>query len=192
MKRRQFALGLGTIAAGSAAAVGSGAFTSVEADRTISAEVEQDSDAFLELDALGATERSSAADQVEFEFPSLAEQTEGEGVNEQNPQGLGSDSVYRFESDVEGSDGLLEITNSGTQPVDVFAEQQTTGDVPKVDIFDIDSEDESDGLLTADDPANLEVGDELHVGFQIDTFGVDVASYEIVLTIIADADHETD
>ena len=191
MRRRQFILGLGTIAAGSAAAVGSGAFTSVEADRTISAEVAQDSDAFLELDAPGEAERSSAGDQVEFEFPSLAEQTDVD-VNEENPQGLGADSVYRFASDVEGSDGLLRITNSGTQPIDVFAEQQTTGDVPEVDIFGVEPETE---LLTPGNPfKDLEVGVELRVGFEIDTFGVDVQddSYDIALTIVADADHETD
>ena len=191
MRRRQFILGLGTIAAGSAAAVGSGAFTSVEADRTISAEVAQDSDAFLELDAPGEAERSSAGDQVEFEFPSLAEQTDVD-VNEENPQGLGADSVYRFASDVEGSDGLLRITNSGTQPVDVFAEQETTEDVPEVDIFGVEPETE---LLTPENPfEDLGVGEELRVGFEIDTFGVDVQddSYDIALTIVADADHETD
>ena len=191
MKRRQFVLGLGTIAASGAAAVGSGAFTSVEADRTISVETAQDSDAFLKLDTPGKAERSSSGDLVEFEFPSLAEQVEDD-VNPQNPQGLGSDSVYRFASDVDGSNGLLKITNSGTQPVDVFAEQETSGDVPEVDIFNIDTGD----LLTPESPfEDLEVGEEtLRVGFQIDTFGVDVRddSYDIALTIVADADHETD
>ena len=195
MNRRTFVLGLGTVAAGSAAAVGSGAFTSVEADRTISAEVAQDSDAFLELDALGASGieggRSGAGDTVAFEFPSSDEQTEDD-PNPQNPQGLGADSVYRFASDVEGSDGLLRITNSGTQPVDVFAEQETIEDVPEVDIFGVDPETE---LLTPENPfENLGVGEELRVGFEIDTFGVDVQddSYDIMLTIVADADHETD
>ena len=189
MKRRQFVLGLGTIAASGAAAVGSGAFTSVEADRTISVETAQDSDAFLKLDTPGKAERSSSGDLVEFEFPSLAEQVEDD-VNPQNPQGLGSDSVYRFASDVDGSNGLLKITNSGTQPVDVFAEQETSGDVPEVDIFNVETGD----LLTPESPfEDLEVGEEtLRVGFQIDTFGVDVDSYDIALTIVADADHETD
>ena len=187
MKRRKFVLGLGATAAGGATVLGSGAFTSVDADRTISVETAQDSDAFLEMDALGDAERSSAGDQVEFEFPSLAEQKEDD-VNPQNPQGLGTESVYRFASDVEGSDGLLRITNSGTQSVDVFAEQQTTGDVPEVDIFDIETGD----LLTSETPfEGLEVGEELRVGFQVDTMGVDTGDYDIVLTIVADADHDS-
>lgn len=187
MKRRQFVLGLGTVAASGAAIVGSGAFTSVEADRTISVETAQDSDAFLKLDTPGKAERSSSGDLVEFEFPSLAEQVKDD-VNPQNPQGLGSDSVYRFASDVEGSNGLLRITNGGTQPVDVFAEQETTGDVPEVEIFDVATGD----LLTSENTQSLDVGEELRVGFQIDTTGVDTGEYDIVLTIIADAKHETD
>ena len=188
MKRRKFILGFGATAASGAALLGSGAFSSVEADRNIAVETAKDSDAFLELDPKGEAERSSAGDQVEFEFPSLAEQVEDD-VNPQNPEGLGADSVYRFESDVEGSDGLLRVTNSGTQPVDVFAEQQTTGDVPEVNIFDVDSK----NLLTPENPfEDLGVGEELSVGFQIDTFGVDTGDYDIVLTIVADADNEAD
>lgn len=187
MKRRQFVLGFGTVAASGAATVGSGAFTSVEADRTVSVETAQDSDAFLKLDALGEAERSSAGDLVEFEFPSLGEQADND-VNPQNPQGLGSDSVYRFASDVEGSNGLLRITNSGTQPVDVFAEQETTGNVPEVRIFDVKTGD----LLTSENPEEIGIGEQLHVGFRIDTMGVETSEYDIVLTIVADAEHETD
>lgn len=194
MKRRTLILGLGTTAAVGSAAVGTGAFTSVEADRTISVDTAQDSDAFLKLDALGESGinggRSGAGNTVAFEFPSSDEQTD-DSVNPQNPQGLGADSVYRFASDIDGSDGLLRITNSGTQPVAVFAEQQTTGDIPEVDLFDVNT----DNLLTSDDPYEaLGVGEELRVGFQIDTFGVDVQeeSYDIVLTIVADANHKTD
>lgn len=190
MKRRQFVLGLGAVTASGATLLGSGASTSVRADRTISVETAQDSDAFLELDALGAAERSSAGDVVEFAFPSLAERV-GDDVNPQNPQGLGRDSIYRFASDVNGSDGLLGITNNGTQLVDVYAEQEqkqkTSGDAPVVDIFDIETGD----LLTSGNPGALDVGREVSVGFRIDTTGVDTREHDIVLTIVADAEDET-
>lgn len=189
MKRRQFISGLGAVTASGAAILGSGAFTSVQAERSLVVETAQDSDAFLKLDALGALQRSGAADLVEFEFPSLAEQVKDD-VNSQNPQGLGVDSVYRFDSDVNGSDGLLRITNHGTQPVDVFAEQKATGSgQPVVTIYNVDTGD----LLTSDSPyADLGVGEELRVGFQINTEGVDVQdeSFDVVLTINADANHE--
>ena len=186
MKRRQFVLGLGAVTASGATLLGSGAFTSVRADRTISVETAQDSEAFLELDALGEPERSVAGDTVEFEFPSLAEQ-EVDDVNPQNPQGLGRDSVYRFASDVDGSNGLFQITNNGTQPVDVFAEQQTSGDVPDIDIFDVGTGE----LLRSGSPGILDIGTELNVGFRIDTTGVDTHEHDIVLTIVADAEDET-
>lgn len=190
MKRRQFVLGLGAVTASGATLLGSGAFTSVSADRTISVETAQDSEAFLELDALGLSGirggRSGAGNTVAFEFPSLAEQEEDD-VNPQNPQGLGRDSVYRFASDVDGSNGLLQITNNGTQSVDVFAEQQTSGDVPEIDIFDVGTGD----LLTSGSPGTLDVGGELNVGFRIDTTGVDTREHDIDLTIVADAEGET-
>lgn len=186
MKRRQFVLGLGAVTASGATLLGSGAFTSVRADRTISVETAQDSEAFLELDALGEPERSLAGDTVEFEFPGPDEQDEDD-VNPQNPQGLGRDSVYRFASDVDGSNGLLQITNSGTQSVDVFAEQKTSGDVPEIDIFDVETGD----LLTSGSPGTLDVEGELNVGFRIDTTGVDTDDHDIDLTIVADAEDET-
>jgi hypothetical protein len=187
MKRRQFVLGLGAVTASGATLLGSGAFTSVRADRTISVETAQDSEAFLELDALGLSGirggRSGAGNTVAFEFPSLAEQEEDD-VNPQNPQGLGRDSVYRFASDVDGTNGLFLIRNNGTQRVDVFAEQQkTSGDVPEIDIFDVETGD----LLTSGSPGTLDVGTELDVGFRIDTMGVETDEHDIDLTIVADA-----
>ena len=47
MKRRKFTIGLGSLVAGSAAAVGTGAFTSVHADRSIEVQVSNDADGFL-------------------------------------------------------------------------------------------------------------------------------------------------
>ncbi len=49
MKRRKFLIGAGALAAGGAAALGSGAFTSVEADRDISVEVTGDNNALVRL-----------------------------------------------------------------------------------------------------------------------------------------------
>ncbi len=50
MNRRNVLVGLGTIVAGGGAALGTGAFSSVEADRTVNVSVEGDSSAFLQLD----------------------------------------------------------------------------------------------------------------------------------------------
>ncbi|MCU4743882.1 hypothetical protein [Natronoglomus mannanivorans] len=49
MNRRNVLLGLGTVVAGGGAALGTGAFSSVEANRTVSIQVAEDDSAFLSL-----------------------------------------------------------------------------------------------------------------------------------------------
>ncbi|MDR5673202.1 hypothetical protein RH858_08575 [Halalkaliarchaeum sp. AArc-GB] len=49
MERRKFVIGMGSLAAGGAAAMGSGAFSTVEADRTVSVSTANDADAYLGL-----------------------------------------------------------------------------------------------------------------------------------------------
>lgn len=192
MRRRTFMLGLGTTAAGGASLIGSGAFTSVEAERTISVETAADSDAFLKLDALGEPERSVDGSRVSFSFPSQGETLDdpiGRNPNPQNPSGLGSDSTYRFASDVDNGT-LLRVINSGTQPVDVFAIQENRGSSePEVTLFNVDSD--GSGLLHPESPyEDLGTGEELCVGFQIDTTGVDVGNYTVTLKIVADVNRK--
>ncbi|MCU4719004.1 hypothetical protein [Halapricum hydrolyticum] len=120
---------------------------------------------------------------IEFEFPSLAER-ELDDPNPQKPQGLGTDSVYRFSSDVNGSEGLFIIQNQGTQPVDVYSTQENTNNLPDVDIFDIETGD----ILTESDPyRSLDVGKAIALGIQVDTYGVDVKddAYQVALIINA-------
>jgi hypothetical protein len=50
MERRKFLIGAGSAAVGSSAIIGSGAFTSVQADRTVTVETTNDSGAYLTLD----------------------------------------------------------------------------------------------------------------------------------------------
>jgi len=49
LNRRQALIGIGSLAVGSGAALGSGAFTSVEADRTVTVQTAADTDAYLSL-----------------------------------------------------------------------------------------------------------------------------------------------
>jgi len=53
LNRRNTLIGLGTIVAGGGAALGTGAFSSVEADRDVSLETTGDSDALLQLEVSG-------------------------------------------------------------------------------------------------------------------------------------------
>jgi len=106
---------MGSLAAGGAAAIGSGAFTSVEADRSLSIAVAGDADAFLSI--------KRATDSSGNVYPNALEYVEGN----QNTGTLSLD--FTNSGDTAGSasginenaktifDNLLDITNNGTQDV---------------------------------------------------------------------------
>lgn len=96
MNRRNVLIGLGAVAAGGGAVLGSGAFSQVTADRTVSVSAAADSSAQLGIAVTGDLAGSNN-DTIAFELG-------GNGVN--------LDAVTRF-------DGALTITNNGTNAVDV-------------------------------------------------------------------------
>jgi len=184
MKRRTLIAGLGTLTASSIFAVGSGAFTSNSAERSVSVSVADDGYAFLRLNERGSGERSEM-DGGELEF-TLPGDDEGDYPTEgpTDPEGLGTDSIYRFGSDAAHDEsGLFAIRNQGTQPVEVYSTQATTEGVPSVAMYDVETGD----LLTEgsrSSPLNPGTG-PLVCGLQIDTQGVSVQkdAYDVNLTI---------
>ena len=115
MERRKFLIGAGSAAVGSSAIIGSGAFTSVEAEREVSIEVAGDANAFLTITRArddGGTAYPNAQEYVEvddngevsLDFTN-AEDTEGSSAS-----GINQDAKTIF-------DNLLDITNNGTQEV---------------------------------------------------------------------------
>lgn len=184
--RRKFLVGLcgGSIA--TALTVGSGAFSTVNADRAVSIEVASDANAYLRLTQRGAGRRSyidGNGDTLGFDIPGPDEDEYG-GTN---PQGVGTDSVYRFGEDAASDEkGLFGVENQGTQPVEIYSTQSDTSGVPSVTIFDV----ETGERLTENSRSDpLSVGDKLLCGLEIDTHGVDVRDeeYEVTLTINAEA-----
>jgi hypothetical protein len=190
MNRRTVLAGLGSLTAGGLA-VGSGAFTSVNAERSVSVATSRDSDAYLELVPIGRGFRSATdGPELEFNIPGLGE-TGDDGYNEQDPEGVGVDSVYRFGRDGQADEpGLFEIRNQGTQPVRVWTTQpQLENGEPKVDIYNV----ENGEVLTEDDRSRLvEVGGEpILGGLRIDTHGVDPGKrFEVVIRINAAVERE--
>lgn len=102
MERRKFLLGVGSLTAASAAAMGTGAFSYVRADRNMSVNVKGDSKAYLKL-ASTSEYASENSGQLELEF---------DGSNDQNGKGLNKDADSRF-------DKVFEIKNQGTNDVRV-------------------------------------------------------------------------
>ena len=115
MKRRTLMIGLGATAAGGSALVGSGAFTSVQADRDVEIDVADDSDAFLQLqpaedgdgDELpNGQYADSSGGTLELNFTGDNDRIDGggEGFNARANTGVSR---------------VFEVRNQGTQEVEV-------------------------------------------------------------------------
>lgn len=115
MDRRKFLIGAGSLAAGSAAAVGTGAFTQVNADRTLSIDVAGDASAFLSI--------SKAKDSNDNVYPNAKEYVEIDDNGEvsldftqvEDTEDASASGINRNAKSI--FDNLLDITNNGTQKV---------------------------------------------------------------------------
>ena len=113
MKRRTVVLGLGGLIAGGGALIGTGAFDTVEAERTVSVETAGDADAFLGLEDARGDGEYVEADNGTIQI-NLDGNTEGaEGLNQN------ADTTFRE---------LVEVTNQGTQTVETINLEMFTPD----------------------------------------------------------------
>ena len=143
MERRKFVIGMGSIAAGSAAAVGTGAFTSVSADRGVTVEVDDDNDAYLGLEAERDDIISDDGDDGQLTLD-LGSQTTNEGTDYEG-EGFNKEAITEV-------DGVFRITNQGT------------------DTVDLEIENDVDGLeTTLQDPNDRGPGDSTLVDIVVDT-----------------------
>jgi len=106
-------------------ALGTGAFTSVSAERSVTIDTADDAYAFLRLNERGGGERSEIdGGTLVFNIPG-DDESGYPSENPTDPEGLGTDSVYRFGEDAAHDEaGLFAIRNQGTQPVNVYSTQR--------------------------------------------------------------------
>jgi len=112
MHRRKFIARLGSFAAAGAAGIGTGAFTSVQADRDVTVDVGDDTGSFL---ALSPVPRSGNADYVEVESGQLSADLSG-----------GNDLVFGDGVNSGGTTvigNLFRIENQGTQTTYVWLQE---------------------------------------------------------------------
>jgi hypothetical protein len=115
--RRRFLIGLGTLAAGGAAVLGTDAFSSVDAERTASIQVAGDASALLELAPAPA-----GSEYVEITDGTVGIDVDGTSAG---AQGVNQNAVTVV-------DRLIEVTNRGTTEVtvgfidDLVVERDTT------------------------------------------------------------------
>ena len=163
--------------AGAGAAIGTGAFDQINADRTVSVNVEGDADAYLGLEPINSAYATTDGDDVlELTF----DEDGGAGGDGFNPN-----STTHINE-------VFSISNQGTQDVGVSVEK---GDLAEgVDKFDFlaqtDTDEES---LVYESPVVLESGESFDVGVEAeisssDTIDGVIEDDEIVIT--ADIDDE--
>ena len=179
MERRKFVIGAGALATGSAAAVGSGAFSSVEADRDVSVEVANDADAYLGLEGL---DNANANQYVSSSGGTLEIDIAGSG---NSGTGVNQDAVTEFNE-------LFTVSNQGTQ--DVFFYIRYDPDDGQEEFLDgapVDQEDPEgeqnleffradDGFILnfpeggSSNASGIGAGESIDVGLRVDTRGVDL------------------
>ncbi|WP_080510457.1 right-handed parallel beta-helix repeat-containing protein [Halorubrum coriense] len=174
MQRRKFVLGLGSLTAAGAAAVGSGAFTTAEATRDVSVEVADDSTGYLAIQQSGGPNSKFAS---QAGNGTIGLNFSGSG---NSGGGVGTNSVYNF-------DNVFSITNQGTQAVYVWVNfSGSTFDDSSLYLYpngsrDTKLNDGSNSVLA------LSPGEEANIGVHVDTESI-TADGSPTMTIKADVD----
>jgi hypothetical protein len=163
MERRKFIIGAGSLAAGGAAAIGSGAFSSVEAERSLSVSIADDDTAYLKFDTdLG----NSPDDNYEYSEISNDEMSINFGTNDAGGQGVNPNAVNHF-------DDVFALMNQGTEPVKIWFELGGGLD-EYLDVYPIAGGEQRDNSLVGEANAfsaswATGVGSTLRLGLKIDT-----------------------
>ena len=167
MQRRKFVLAAGSTAIGASAVIGSGAFTSVEADRQVEVNVVDDAEAYLGLSAL---------DEPNSEYVDESGDTVAIDITETDAggQGLNPNATTVIED-------LLEVTNQGTNDgVGVWVEVDL-GDIGdgEFEVYDQDTE-----TNLEEEAVPIDTGESLTIGVEIES--ADPADLDGDVTIFGD------
>ena len=193
MNRRNFVIGLGALSAGSAAAVGTGAFSSVFAVRDISVEVADDSEAYLTLQSESEYAEENGDGVLELDF---SEEVSGGGehMGERQLMEFGPDDSYK-----NPDDAVFSIQNRGSQDVQItrprFADKYFDGDGELIaeDVFP-DGPDDFELFIAllgkssnfSDDPDTIAPGERSGVGVQIAVGSNPPENLEVDFEILAE------
>jgi hypothetical protein len=173
MQRRKFIVGLGSLAAGGAAAMGTGAFTSVSANRQVAVQVEEDAAAYLGVD----TGLKSSTNDVHATTNGSGELILDFDENNNGGSGVNRDAVTTF-------DQVFKLLNRNGQPINVWFEH----DIEPLTFYRFDPDDNPLGG-SDDAKLGLQSGGHMKIGVEVDTRGE--TTYEDIsgtVTIRADAE----
>ena len=137
LSRRKMLMGLGGVAAGGGALVGTGAFTTVQAARTVEVETAGDGDAFLRLEP--------TSDPNGQEYASI-----NSGLLEVTIPDVNLNAATRI-------DNVFQVTNNGTQPVVLYFEEAPGDDNSGGKAIDVVTKRDQ---LAYDNNSDLDPGDQ--------------------------------
>lgn len=155
MRRRRLLATCVAVTGGVVASLGTGAFTSTRAGRTVEVAVADDDDAYLSLDAndeSGAVRSRDSGGQIIFDIPGLASRAEGDGV--------GPNSTYVFGP-------LMQVRNQGADPIEFFSDSPASlpGELERILLTGPDG-----SVLEGESNAvGLDPGDAIQTGLLIET-----------------------
>jgi len=158
MERRKFIIGAGALGAGLSTAIGTGAFTSVEAERSFDIGTAGDQSAYVSLEA---AQSSNGGQYVS---------TNG-GLLTVTLDSLNNDAVTRVEQ-------LFTIQNEGSQAVNVYLEDASDA------VSFVSSGSTIEG---ASNSVELTVGEQVVVGLVVDTLSNDVEQGSLIDTVTVHA-----
>ncbi|RLM54013.1 hypothetical protein DVK02_11340 [Halobellus sp. Atlit-31R] len=122
MQRRKLLIGMASLAAGGAATVGTGALSSVQAQRKINGTIVGDEKAYLEINGYDTSENSFAVETSGNEL-SLNFGRDGDYDKFNDSNTVGNDEAEGLNPDAISSfDRVFRIQNDGTEPLHVYIE----------------------------------------------------------------------
>jgi hypothetical protein len=177
MERRKFLLGVGGASLGTSALVGSGAFSAMRAERTVSIDVVEDPGALVGLDSCPDSDNAmySGVNGNGQLYIDISEQpNEGDGVN--------GDSRYWFHN-------TFQVCNQSDHSICLWVVEhenwpETGAGNPRVDFYLGD--DPNDSILGAANAYELGSGECTCVGIYTDTFGLTSADVDTLLEDLND------
>jgi hypothetical protein len=167
MNRRQFVIGLGATAAGGGTAMGTGAFTSVNADRDATVAVANENSAYLRIipsttpNGAFANQLQTSGNKLALDFnDSIPDRPDGDDAQS---EGVGQSSEYEF-------DDVFRIQNQGTQTVYVnITDVMTHSDNTTTEFYVPDGSGGRHHLAPGENALEISTGTTENIGVYIDT-----------------------
>ena len=171
MERRKFVVGLGSLAAGGAAAMGTGAFNFANIERGVNVNIADDSNAFLALNDTSAYADGSG-NQLSLTFDENAG-VGGDGIN--------ANSDYSFT-------GVFSIRNQGSQSVGVWINDDDGNDAAQW--YGVGSNNQTGFSNSIEGPGNpytLDVGERVYVNVVLLNRENNPSDLPTTINVVADA-----